>query len=124
MAEAAELVSIAAQNIPGVDGRPLYAGWASLDWPTEPHLRFWHALTLLREYRGDGHIAALQTAGLNGLDALITHTRDGNRVSAQVRADSPRMVAGTVGRGRREFEGPRTAGSFVQRADRGRAGLA
>ncbi|UGQ54146.1 hypothetical protein LRL17_10805 [Rhodococcus qingshengii] len=77
MAEAAELVSIAAQNIPGVDGRPLYAGWASLDWPAEPHLRFWHALTLLREYRGDGHIAALQTAGLNGLDALITHTATG-----------------------------------------------
>ena len=60
-----------------MDGRPLYAGWASLDWPTEPHLRFWHALTLLREYRGDGHIAALQTAGLNGLDALITHTATG-----------------------------------------------
>lgn len=77
MAEAAELVGIAARNIPGVDGRPLYAGWASVEWPTAPHLIFWHALTLLREYRGDGHIAALQTAGLDGLDALITHTAAG-----------------------------------------------
>lgn len=77
MAEAAELVSIAARNIPGVEGRPLYAGWASVEWPTVPHLAFWHALTLLREYRGDGHIAALQTAGLNGLEALITHTATG-----------------------------------------------
>ncbi|MCJ0904233.1 hypothetical protein [Rhodococcus sp. ARC_M6] len=77
MAEAAELVSIAARNIPGVEGRPLYAGWASVEWPTVPHVAFWHALTLLREYRGDGHIAALQTADLNGLDALITHTATG-----------------------------------------------
>ncbi|TSD47681.1 hypothetical protein FFI94_017110 [Rhodococcus sp. KBS0724] len=77
MAEAAELVSIAARNIPGVEGRPLYAGWASVEWPTVPHVAFWHALTLLREYRGDGHIAALQTAGLNGLEALITHTATG-----------------------------------------------
>ncbi|MGC0364299.1 hypothetical protein ABH922_002283 [Rhodococcus sp. 27YEA15] len=77
MAEAAELISIAAQNIPGVSGRPLYAAWAAVDWPTAQHLVFWHALTLLREYRGDGHIAALATAGLDGLDSLITHTATG-----------------------------------------------
>lgn len=74
MAEAAQLAAIAAQSIPGVDGRPLYAGYAALDWPEEPHLVLWHAVTLLREYRGDGHVAALQTAGLSGLEALITHT--------------------------------------------------
>ncbi|MDH6280049.1 SCO6745 family protein [Prescottella agglutinans] len=77
MAEAAQLAAIAAQGIPGVDGRPLYAGYATLDWPEEPHLVLWHALTLLREYRGDGHVAALQTAGLSGLEALITHTAAG-----------------------------------------------
>ncbi|CCQ16286.1 putative uncharacterized protein [Rhodococcus sp. AW25M09] len=77
MAEAAELASIAARGIPGDDGRPLYAAYAELEWPTAPHLVLWHALTLIREYRGDGHIAALQTAGLNGLDALITHTATG-----------------------------------------------
>ncbi|RVW00479.1 SCO6745 family protein [Rhodococcus spongiicola] len=77
MAEAAQLAAIAAQAIPGVDGRALYAGYAGLDWPEEPHLVLWHSLTLLREYRGDGHIAALQTAGLNGIEALITHTATG-----------------------------------------------
>lgn len=77
MTEAAELASIAARSVPGVEGRPLYAGYAELEWPRTPHLILWHALTLLREYRGDGHIAALQTAGLSGLEALITHTATG-----------------------------------------------
>ncbi len=39
-------------------GRPLYAAHADLDWPVEPHLALWFGLTLLREFRGDGHIAA------------------------------------------------------------------
>ena len=38
----------------------------------------WHAQTLLREYRGDGHIAALVTAGLSGLEAAITHVATGD----------------------------------------------
>ncbi len=33
----------------------------------------WHAQTLLREFRGDGHIACLVEAGLDGLDALVLH---------------------------------------------------
>ena len=40
-------------------GRPLYAGHASLPWPEPPHLALWHAISLLREFRGDGHIACL-----------------------------------------------------------------
>ena len=59
------------------DGRPLYAGDAELDWPSAPHLVLWHGLTLLREHRGDGHIAALGTAGLSGIEALITHSASG-----------------------------------------------
>ncbi|MFD4368719.1 hypothetical protein [Rhodococcus sp. NPDC058521] len=77
MAEAAQLVAIAVDGIPGPEGRPLYAGHADLEWPEAPHLVFWHGLTLLREYRGDGHIAALQTAGLSGREALVTHTATG-----------------------------------------------
>jgi hypothetical protein len=42
-----------------VEGRPLYAGHAGLDWPDAPHLVLWHGLSLLREHRGDGHITAL-----------------------------------------------------------------
>jgi hypothetical protein len=59
------------------EGRPLYAGNADLSWPDAPHLVMWHALTLLREHRGDGHIAALGTAGLSGIEALITHSASG-----------------------------------------------
>jgi hypothetical protein len=59
------------------EGRPLYAGHAGLDWPEAPHLVMWHALSLLREYRGDGHICALLGAGLSGLEALVTHTATG-----------------------------------------------
>jgi hypothetical protein len=59
------------------EGRPLYAGHAGLDWPQAPHLVMWNALSLLREYRGDGHICALLGAGLSGLEALVTHTATG-----------------------------------------------
>jgi len=83
MGEAADLAATAARAIPGPEGRPLYAAYADLPWPEEAHLRLWHALTLLREYRGDGHIAALQTAGLFGLDALITHTATGIGFAAE-----------------------------------------
>jgi hypothetical protein len=59
------------------EGRPLYAGHADQPWPDEPLLQVWHGASLLREYRGDGHIAALVAAGLTGLEALITHTATG-----------------------------------------------
>src|SRR5215212_10256539 len=59
------------------EGRPLYAAHADLGWPGEPLLDLWHATTLLREHRGDGHIAALLHADLNGLEALITYTATG-----------------------------------------------
>ncbi len=59
------------------EGRPLFAGHAGLGWPEQPHLALWHGCSLLREHRGDGHIAALVGAGLSGIEALITHTGTG-----------------------------------------------
>lgn len=59
------------------EGRPLYAGHADVPWPEEPLLQVWHGATLLREHRGDGHIAALLAGGLSGLEALITYTVTG-----------------------------------------------
>ena len=58
-------------------GRPLYAGHAALPWPDEPHLVLWHAITLIREFRGDGHIACLVTEQLDAVEALITHAASG-----------------------------------------------
>ncbi|MCU1359298.1 MAG: hypothetical protein JWN99_587 [Ilumatobacteraceae bacterium] len=66
-----------------LEGRPLFAGHAALPWPDEPWLALWHAQTLLRESRGDGHIAALTVEGLSGLDALVSHAASGD-VSANV----------------------------------------
>ena len=59
------------------EGRALYAGHADLPWPEEPLLVLWHGATLLREHRGDGHVAALLHSGLSGIEALVTHTAMG-----------------------------------------------
>ncbi|MDQ6837099.1 MAG: hypothetical protein M3137_01825, partial [Actinomycetota bacterium] len=75
-AEAARLARDATEACQPI-GRPLYAANAELAWPSAPHLVLWHAATLLREHRGDGHVAALVSAGLSGLEALITHTATG-----------------------------------------------
>jgi helix-turn-helix protein len=71
MAEAAELAREAA-TAGHLAGRPLYGALRSLPWPEEPHLALWHAATLLREHRGDGHVAALLVEGLDGCEAHVT----------------------------------------------------
>ncbi|WP_300017784.1 hypothetical protein [Pseudonocardia sp.] len=76
VAEAAALARRAAEGCT-VEGRALAAAHLDLDWPTEPHLVLWHALTILREHRGDGHIAVLVGAGLDGLEALVSYTATG-----------------------------------------------
>ncbi|MER7175310.1 SCO6745 family protein [Streptomyces mesophilus] len=76
MAEAARLALTAAEACTR-HARPLYAAHADLPVPDAPHLAFWHAATLLREFRGDGHIAALLSAGLDPLEALVSHTATG-----------------------------------------------
>ncbi|MBC3190655.1 hypothetical protein H7X46_06205 [Pseudonocardia sp. C8] len=76
MAEAAALARAAAEAVTP-EGRPLAAGHLDLAWPAAPHLVLWHALSILREYRGDGHIALLIEAGLSGLEALLTATGTG-----------------------------------------------
>ncbi|WP_393088150.1 hypothetical protein [Streptomyces sp. LN704] len=53
-------------------GRPLAAANAELPWPRAPHLQLWHAATILREHRGDGHLAALLVAGLDPVEALVS----------------------------------------------------
>jgi len=54
------------------EGRPLYTATAALEEPEAPNLKLWHACTLLREHRFDGHVAALTVHGLDGLESLIT----------------------------------------------------
>jgi hypothetical protein len=78
MERAAELAQEAARaTLLHPQGRPLFAAHAALPWPHEPHLVLWHAQTLLREFRGDGHIATLLAAELDGIEALVTHAAAG-----------------------------------------------
>lgn len=70
-AEAAALVRRVAEAA-DTTGRPLAAANAALPWPDEPHLALWHAATVLREHRGDGHLAALAGAELDPVEALVS----------------------------------------------------
>jgi len=72
LARAADLATKAASSAP-TEGRILYAGLRALPVPEEPVARLWHAATLLREHRGDGHIAALVAAGIGGTEAHVLH---------------------------------------------------
>ena len=79
MTRAAQLARTAAEEATRhIEGRPLAAAHADLEWPSEPHLQLWHAQSILREFRGDGHIAHLVIAGLSGLESLVTHAASGD----------------------------------------------
>ncbi|MFF3056988.1 hypothetical protein [Streptomyces sp. NPDC057909] len=96
LAEAAELALRAAEACTR-HARPLYAAHADLPVPEQPHLAYWHAATLLREHRGDGHLAALLAAGLDPVEALASHTATGKGMS-------PRWVLATRGWRRTDWE--------------------
>ena len=72
MVEASELARRASEACTP-EGRTLYAAHAALEWPDEPHMVLWHALSLLREHRGDGHIACLVADDVDGCQALVLH---------------------------------------------------
>jgi hypothetical protein len=77
LARAADLATRAAISAP-TEGRALYAALRALPLPEEPVARLWHAATLLREHRGDGHVAALVTAGIGGTEAHVLHALSEN----------------------------------------------
>nr|WP_257901442.1 hypothetical protein [Saccharothrix obliqua] len=76
------------------EGRALYAAHAELEWPKAPHMVLWHAITLLREHRGDGHLAALLNHGLGGLAAIITDGATGNGLLAREETQALRGWSG------------------------------
>ena len=71
LAEAAGLARAAAEASDRA-GRPIYSANADLSWPAEPHLILWQATTLLREHRGDGHVATLTAAGVDGCESHVS----------------------------------------------------
>ncbi|MFE0461620.1 hypothetical protein ACFW1A_20450 [Kitasatospora sp. NPDC058965] len=74
--ELVELLELAVRGC-AFEGRPLAAGWAGLEPPTDLLDRLWLAATVLREHRGDGHVVAVTHAGLSGLEAGLTHVATG-----------------------------------------------
>jgi hypothetical protein len=74
---AALLARAAAESAP-MEGRALFAANRALPWPQEPVAALWHACTLLREHRGDGHVAALAAAGIGGREANVLQTAAGS----------------------------------------------
>jgi len=76
LAESASLARRAAEA-GDPSGRPIFAAHAALPWPEAPHLELFHAITLLREHRGDGHVAALTLEGYDAVEALVTHLAAG-----------------------------------------------
>jgi hypothetical protein len=77
LAGAAELAARAATSAP-TQGRVIYAALRALPVPADPVARPWHAATLLREHRGDGHIAALAAEGIGGTEAHVLHALRGH----------------------------------------------
>lgn len=80
-AVAGQLAAKAARHA-ATDGRPLFAANRALSWPEDPVAGLWHATTLLREHRGDGHVATLTAAGVSGRESNVLHAAAG-----QVRRD-------------------------------------
>jgi hypothetical protein len=74
-ARAAELLLKAATGAP-YEGRPMYAALRAIPTPEDVVARLFHAASLLREYRGDGHIAALMIEGVGGLEAHVLFALD------------------------------------------------
>ena len=76
VAETAELAGLAARSA-ALDGRALFAANRALPWPKAPLAALWHATTLLREHRGDGHVAALVAEGIGGRESNVLHVAAG-----------------------------------------------
>src|SRR6201995_934111 len=70
LARAADLTTKAATSAP-MEGRVMYAGMRTLPVPGDPVARLWHSATMLREHRGDGHVAALVGARIGGTEAHV-----------------------------------------------------
>src|SRR3954471_19527858 len=74
-ARAAELLAKASTSAP-TNGRVMYAALRALPMPEDPVARLWHAANMLREHRGDGHIAALLSERIGGTEAHVLSALD------------------------------------------------
>jgi hypothetical protein len=70
LVRAADLLTKAATTAP-TEGRAMYAALRTLPIPDEPVARLWHAADMLREHRGDGHVAACIGECIGGTESHV-----------------------------------------------------
>lgn len=87
-ADLAEATELAGRMMAGVtdEGRPLAGANRSVPEPADPWQRLWQRLTVVREWRGDAHVAALAAAPLTALEALVLHAATGHVPRAALQA--------------------------------------
>jgi hypothetical protein len=69
------------------EGHPLYAGLAALELPGDPLGAAWRLADMLREYRGDAHIAAWTSAGFDAVEiGLLSELYWGMRPRSYIRS--------------------------------------
>jgi len=75
VAELAELLAPVADAHETL-GRPLAAAWSSVTRPGVPVLDLWLATTVIRESRGDTHVAVLVAEGIDGIASHLVTAGD------------------------------------------------
>lgn len=80
LAEATALARLAADACGG-HGRPLAAANKAVPPPGLPFGDLWQSLAVVREHRGDGHVALLTAAELGPVEALVLYSGWQSRVS-------------------------------------------
>jgi hypothetical protein len=82
-------------------GRPLFSALRELPVPASASGRLWQAAELVREHRGDGHLATLVSAGLDAAEANVLTERwlgFGFGEYSATRGFGPDAVAGAAAR--------------------------
>lgn len=106
IARANELLWKIVDNSPH-QGRPLYAAHLSEPRRDDPFESLWQGANLMREFRGDGHIAVLVAHDIGPVEALILH------------APMLGMPREGLMRGPREWPEADVAAAFKRLAERG-----
>jgi hypothetical protein len=102
-AEVAGVATVLRRGIDAADraGKPMFAGLAGRDWPEDPYGQLWRACDILREHRGDAHVAACVAAGLDAVEMnVVTEVWLGMPMFSYsaTRAWSPEALTGAADR--------------------------
>ncbi|GAC67525.1 SCO6745 family protein [Gordonia soli] len=95
-------------------GRPLAAAWRDAAVPDSPRVALWYRIAVLREWRGDNHIAALVINGLDAIDAVVFHEAEHPDPTIRRRLLGRRLVQLTRGWSDEEWDA-----SVARLVDRG-----